>query len=178
MQYLTEDPTLIVTMAVALLVLLGLGWVMTRRAVVLAIMAGVVLVAGGLLVVERLILTDSEQIELLVERAADAAEAGNWASFKSVLAPEAEELHRYASLLENRFDIELVAVGDQQIEVEPGPPPRGSATFLVRVQGSQKPATTAYQNYVGRFVVKLRKDGEQWLVTEARQEQGLGLPRP
>ena len=163
MTNLLEDPTPIILAGIAVEALLGIALVVTRRGVILLPMAVVVLLTLGGVLVERLVVTDMEQVEAAIEAGRSAAERNDVEAALSLVAPSAEEIRREARQVFAEVKFEEIKVRGLKITVKP-PTARAELTALAAFDARR--GNIPYRNYVTTVVVDLRRFDNRWLVTE------------
>jgi len=164
---LLEDPTPIILAGIAVEALLGIALVVTRRGVILLPMAVVVLLTLGGVLVERLVVTDMEQVEAAIEAGRSAAERNDVEAALRLVAPLAEEIRREARQVfaEVKFD-ELKVRGLKITLNLQTKPPTARAEFTALAAFDARRGNIPYRNYVATVVVDLRRFDNRWLVTE------------
>jgi hypothetical protein len=138
MTWLTEDPFWAVALAacallVILLIMFATGhWGLWKPA------AGVVLLALVLVVVERLVVTDRERIEVVIDRAVQAALRNDMPEIEALIEPQANQLRRqirselaHARIVQLRVTHEVVRVDSKST------PPTAEADLIVRLSSQQ-----------------------------------------
>ncbi|HEX3657800.1 MAG TPA: hypothetical protein VHY91_20815 [Pirellulales bacterium] len=138
MTWLTEDPFWAVALAacallVILLIMFATGhWALWKPA------AGVVLLALAVVVVERLVVTDREQVELVIDQAVQAALHNDMPGIEALIEPQANQLRRqirselaHARITQLRVTHEVVRVDHNTV------PPTAEADLIVRLSAQQ-----------------------------------------
>ena len=174
MTWLVENPMPVIYVTVLVqLILLGI-LVMTGRGVMLFAMVGVGALAGALLLIEYLVVTDREEIQDTLSATAAAIAANDATTVKQFIAPEDE---RTRNRIDQEFDdyyFESVSIkSNLKIEVTKGDPPTALATFNAVAVGGDKQGGTRGVT-VPRFLkVWLRKDGPNWVITRHEDHDAL-----
>lgn len=174
MSWLVENPMPVIYVTVVVqLILVGI-LVLTGRGVLLFAMLGVGAVAGLLLLVEYVVVTDVEQIQDTLAATAAAIATNDANAVKEFVAAEDTRTRNAIDNLYDDFYIERVSIkSNLKIEVTPAEPPTALATFnAVAVGGEQRSGTRGVT--VPRFLkVSLRKDGDRWLITDHEHRDAL-----
>ncbi|WP_169977749.1 hypothetical protein [Tautonia rosea] len=142
MTWLSEDPWplagLFALLAVAFLIRLRFS----QQGKHLAWAAGALGLAGMLLVIEQLWVTDRERIEMAVYDMADAVKASDFERFESHLAPEFEKqvgMLTKALLRGTLANVEFEFVRIAQLQIQAGRATRmGKADFLAQAQWEER----------------------------------------
>jgi len=179
MTTLLEDPVpAIVCGSLVEIVLLVVLW-RTGRGVLLAWMAGVAMVVGALVLLERLVVTDREQIQIAVESARAGLEANDSEAVLVYIAPDAQQVRRLVETAVRHYTFSEVRIFDMQITFGPDSPPD---TAEVHISGLVALTDRSGKVPAGQFgvtaTVALERIDGRWLVTkviEARQSLP-GLP--
>jgi hypothetical protein len=176
--WLFEDPWIVVGLGVLAEVLLGVAFWRTGRGAVLVGM-GVVLVLTGLgLLAERLIVTDREAAEATLHAAADAVLSGDPQRVLRFVAPEADEVQdgvrRYMGLAD--FTKITIRSPETRILESDGRVARirFTAHVKVRLKGGGDVPRDEYPVFLE---LRLRKTGGEWLVTNY-ENLGWGSREP
>jgi len=176
MPNLFEDPTLYyVCGGLVEVVLLVVLW-RTGRGVVLWYMAGVLAVGRGGVLLERLVVTDREQIQAAVEGARQAVAANDLPEVLSYMAPTATEIRQAAEEALRVVRFEEATVHDLQITGDrQARPPRAEA----RLTGVATLDARHGQDALGKYMATLKVQYEllegRWLVTKVTEIRRFGL---
>lgn len=175
MSWLWEDPTTVLVAGAAAQVLLAVVLWRTGRVSVLAAMGGVAAIVGLLFLVERWVVTPREEIEGALADISAAVEANDVQRVIALLAPEAAELAREASVRMPQAEFRDVRV--TQLKVVASGADEGAkaeARFLCRVEAQDRSGQSPYENFFRRLTVYFRKQGGQWFVTGYKDEAPFG----
>jgi hypothetical protein len=121
-----------------------------------------------MLVVERLVVTPREAIADTLEELALALETNHIENAMAFLAPDGEQIRRDAQHYLPGVTISDANIGgDLDVVINRlTNPPTARATFTGRISGVNKGLDRSpYENFVRRFTLLLRRDGDRWLVT-------------
>ena len=163
MSWLTEDPTMVLITAAVFAVGFLIAFLKTGRGLYLLWLGGVALLAMALVLVERYVVTDREQIEDTLFGAAAAIEANDFDAAFAYLAPEVELLHGDIRRRLQTVNVEEATIADLTIDFSPLElPPKAMARFLgiLKFEASGIP----YDRVLRRLTVKLVKQGDRWLI--------------
>jgi hypothetical protein len=171
MNWLVESPWPILVAGAVLEVGLVLALVRTGRAVLLAAIAGVGLATALLLVVERMVITETERVENTLDDLSRTLLTNDLPAVLDFIAPSATDVRALAehSLPEVKITAAHVG-GDLEIQVnERASPPEALATFTGRFSFKLVRGTSPYENLVRHFRVKFVKQGERWLIVAVEE---------
>ena len=175
MTWLVEQPLMIlfagiVIEAILLVMLLQSG----RRAVLYAILA-VALVVGGLLFLERQVVTDTEAIRATIHEIARDLQSNNLSAVLRHVSSTSPELREDATQRLKLVVLERVKITTiRQITVHPrANPPLAEAEFSVLVIGGDRLKQVTDQRVPLSFLVELCKEAGHWRVSgyEMRQRR-------
>jgi hypothetical protein len=140
--------------------------VRTGRAALLWAIAGLGLLTAGLLVVERLVVTDNERIAETLDGVAAAAAANDLNGVLAYIGPDAKDVRKLATDSLRRVHVREAYVGnDLSIAItQQGGAPSALATFTGRIRVDVHGEALGHDTYVGRFRVGLVRQGDRWLV--------------
>ncbi len=166
MTALLENPAPIIAVGIALEAVLAVAFVHTRRRGILVAMVGVgVLVLAGV-VLERLILTDTEQIEAATDGAIEALEADDLPQFEQYLARSAVETRARAAYALGIVEITRFRTSGVDIQLNPlTSPPTAEVRFHASVHYRERKGKISYGIYRAAFVVTLQWEAGRWLIT-------------
>ena len=173
MTWLVEDPTLILTAGLLIELLLGVALFQTGRGAILAAMVGVLLGVAGLLIVERVVVTDRERVAQVLDEAVEAAIAGDVQRVLDTLSPNATEARNRLERVLQRYEVRDVKLRQMRIVVERRvDPPLAEATFRAVVSGRDRAGRLPRETMVGRVTVELRLEDGQWCVVDFETAEG------
>lgn len=173
MLFLFENPLAIMILGGLTLAIIGGGWYQTQRpALVWAFVAALVFF-GGLLLLERSVITDGEAVKATIRTIAREAEANDIEAlarrFHSSAAGYREQLHRELAL----YEIKSVSVKDNlKVKVDrQHQPPQAIATFNVTVIGGDRTGVMKDMQ-IPRFVTaKFWLEDGEWRCIDYKHEE-------
>ncbi|HWB10576.1 MAG TPA: hypothetical protein VG826_15205 [Pirellulales bacterium] len=176
MSWLFEDPTTLIAAGLLIEVLLGVGLVKSGRGVLVLPMIGVLALVGLGVLVERLVVTDREQVETALDGVCRALMANDVEGVVSYIDPEAAVIRSHVRSLLPRAHVTDARLYDLDIRVNPRTsPPSAQANFTGRVKGNFQGEGGGSEGLVLRkFTVDLRQEGEKWLITGYEDHGTLG----
>jgi hypothetical protein len=146
----------------------------TGRGVLLWAVAGVALLTGFGVLVERLVVTDRKLITRTLEEAASAVEANDLARVLRVIAADATETREAARTGLAEAEVVRAQIRSLDIEVGGGKgPPVAKARFLVLATGRGRHEALGEMTELFRVEVVFRWEGGRWLITGHRLSDGL-----
>src|SRR3954447_23956551 len=167
MTYLVENPWPGLVLAALIELALGILLVRAGRAWVIAAMAGVLIAAVALVIIERLVVTDKEEIENSLETVASALEAHDVPRVLATLAPEFPRRAEVERVLA-RFEVSQARVGSD-LEVRFNPltnPPSATAYFTGHLEGKDLRGQLPYEHLIRKFKIVFRRDGDRWVIAD------------
>lgn len=172
MSWLFEDPTTLIVAGLLIEVLLGIGLFKSGRGALVLPMIGLLVLVGLGVLVERLVVTDREQVEDSLDGICRALMANDVPGVLSYIDPEAGGIRSHVQSMLPRAHITDARLYDLVINVNRHTtPPSAEANFTGRVKGS-------FQGSDGlvlrRFTVDLRQEGERWLIVDYQDRGALG----
>jgi hypothetical protein len=170
MTWLVEDPWPILWVAGGILAVLAVAFYHTRSRAALATIAVVLVIGLAGLAVERLVVTEREEVENTLYGAAAALVKNDPPQVLAFVSEDADEMRRGISAILPRFEIREAKVGGN-LKIKFNRvvnPPTATATFIGRVKANyQDPSRQMpYDNFVRQFTVRLRQEGDRWLLYE------------
>lgn len=179
---LLEDPTLLVVGGVIIEVLLLVSVMQTGRGALLGGMGVVALVVAAGWGLERLVVTDREGVETALYDTADALETNDIDKVLEHVAKDAREVRTRLALIIPHARIEQAKIRDLDIQLQANTDPK---TARVTLRGIIHGAASdlPYDTLMRRFAVRLRQEGEKWLITDYEElgqdgAGGLGVEIP
>jgi len=174
MATLYEDPWTYLLFGLVAEVLLGAALFHTRKGILAVAMGGVVVLVAAGLVLEWLVVTDREAVEIALHEAADAVEAGDAQRVLAMLSDEAEEIREAVGRYVGKMQLEKVSLHGIETSVSRGPPPTARVEFTARVTaGAEAAEYGARKEWLARFEVRLRKEANGWRLTDYQQLKSL-----
>jgi hypothetical protein len=174
--WLFEDPTTLIIAGLLIEVLLGIGLFKSGRGVLALPMIGVLVLVGLGVLVERLVVTDREQIETTFDGLCRALMANDVEGVLSYIDPEAGGIRSHVRSILPRAHITDARLYDLVIHVNHHTsPPSAQADFTGRVRGRFQGEGGGGEGLVlRRFTVNLQQQGENWLITDYEDHGPLG----
>jgi hypothetical protein len=171
MTWLVEDPWPVIWGAAAIVGLLAVALYNTGRMALMGAMAGVLAVALALVGLEWLVVTEREEVAQTLYNAAEALEANDLDALVALVAPEAAEMRAGVAAVVPRYDVLEARVNrDLKVTFTGG---TAQAVFTGRIRVNRAGGEQmVYDQYLGKVTVKLRREGDRWLMT------GYELDRP
>ena len=166
MNWLWESPWTIVSVVALLEVALAVALLRTGRALLLAAIAGVAVLGGVLLFVERMILTDREQVEATLDDLSATLVTNDVPAVLRFIAPSATEVRALAERTLPEVKVNEARVGgDLEIKVdERAIPQTAEASFTGVFSVALRRGTLPHDKIVRRFRVKFVKQQDRWLI--------------
>jgi len=163
-----ESPLPIIVVGVVIEAILAAILVSTRRGVVLFIMLGVLVLVGIGLVVERLVVTENERITATLDNAAAAIQANDLDRLLTYLTPSAQQSRARARQVLGMVEFTSAAI--RGLEISPinrlTSPPTVETKFTAVLGFHDRTGAIPYEHHVVGLIVRLRKEGDRWLVTD------------
>lgn len=175
MSWLFEDPTLLIAAGVLLEVLLAVALVKSGRAMLMLVMAGVLALMLGGVFIERMVVTEREQIEATLEGVSQALEANDVEGVLAWIDADALALRSEVRLTVPPAHISEVRLFDLQINVNHYvTPPTAQADFTGRIRGTYRGQGRASGDgmVLRRLTVDFRPQGDRWVIT-GYQDRGM-----
>jgi len=162
---LFENPWPLVGVVVAIELILIIAILVTGRGLILGLMALVGILGGGLFLLERLVVTESERVANVLDEICVALEANDLNAVLVHIAPEANDVRQTA-----RYTLPQVVIREALITEGPtvevamnATPPTAVAKFIARVQGTPKGGGAGpYEFYFRRFEVTFQERDGRW----------------
>ncbi|HJT30546.1 MAG TPA: hypothetical protein VJ783_00660 [Pirellulales bacterium] len=167
MSWLFEDPTMLIASGVLIEALLAVALVKSGRAALLLVMAGVlVLVLGGVFV-ERMVVTEREEIEATLDGVSQELEANNIEGVLSWIDPASGGMREDVRARVSQARISEVRVFDLNVSINHYvTPPTAQAYFTGRIRGRYRGEGSSGEGMLlRRLTVDFRQAGDRWLIT-------------
>ncbi len=166
MEYFAENTAPVWALGAVLLTMAVIAYVHTRSLNALLAVAGVILLTGVGLLVERLVVTQREAVQQSMQELLAAIEADDLPGVLAMIAPSESTMRSDAELLMPQFDINKARATDE-IEVtidRDKSPPTAAATFrfFADVLHRKSGMKGGYFDNVTIFFVE---EGDRWVVT-------------
>jgi hypothetical protein len=167
MMWIVENPLPILLLGIAAEAVLVVVLFQSGRGAILLAMAAVAGATAALLLVEWLVVTDTERIETVLYRAAAALRDNDVDGVIECLAPAAVKLRRsVAARLANLEVVEARITSRPNIRINRlTNPPAATGTFFGRVRVEGGFGGVVAGPFIGRVTVELEKRDDQWAVT-------------
>jgi hypothetical protein len=171
MSWIFEGPWPILLTGVIFEAILVIALVRTGRGALLWGVVGVGVLTGGLLVLERAIVTDNELIRETLDGICSAAETNDAAAVLVYVAPDAESVRRLVNDGLRQVTIKEASIGgDLAIQItRQGEQPMALAKFTGHIRAVARREALGRDMFVARFSVGLVKQQGKWLVTSVDQ---------
>jgi hypothetical protein len=153
--------------------LLVVALINTGRGALVWAMAGVLVLIGLGVLVERLVVTDHEQIADVLDGVAAALEANDVEGVLSYIDPKATGMRASVRMALSGAHITDAQVYDLEVGVNRHThPPTARAEFVGRVKGRYRGEGGGGEGMILRkFTVDFRREGDRWLMT-AYEDRG------
>jgi hypothetical protein len=176
LSWLFEDPTTVIVAGILIEVLLAVAMFNTGRGALAWAMAGVLIVVGLAVAIERVVVTDREQIGDTLEGIASALEANDVERVLSFIDPASSGMRSSVRMALANARISEARVYDLVVEVSGrSNPPTAQAEFTGRVKGSYRGETGGGEGMLLRkFTVDFRRQGDRWLMTNYEDRGAIG----
>ena len=164
---LLENPIPIILFGIFAEAVLGLILLHTGRGVLLWVMIGVaVLVAAGV-GLERMVVTERERIEAVLEAAAVAVAANDKQAVLQCVDPGNRKTRRLIDRAFGNAEFTKAKITRLDITIkELASPPRATAKITVRVSFDLRSGTNPYETYRASFSIELCRTGDKWLIED------------
>lgn len=168
MTWLLETPWPAILFGIMAEILLAIAlFTISKRWVAIA-MGVVAALVVAMVLLERFITTETEEVEIALQQLAAALAADDVPAVLSLVAPDARGVRKAAEQHMPRYVINSVNIArDLTITVDhEAVPPKAVAKFTCRVNANDKRGQIPYQNAILQFTMRYRQDGDRWLVYE------------
>ncbi|NUQ65643.1 MAG: hypothetical protein HUU20_24500 [Pirellulales bacterium] len=176
MTTLLENPLPILFFGVIAEAMLAAAFVSTRRAVLLAPMAVVLVIVLAGLGLERWVVTEREQVEATMDGVVAALESNDVEDVLQFIAPDATYTKARAHFAMGLIEITDAKIHNLEIDVNKlTSPPTAEATFNGVVYYNERTGQSPYSYYASPFTVELRKHGDRWLISNHAEQEMRGI---
>ena len=174
MTWLVESPWPAITLGVVVQVALAIVLVRTGRGAVLVAMAVALALTIGMLALERVVVTEQEEVEDALEAVAVALETNDTPAVLALFSPTSPRRGEVASALA-RFKVRDANIGgDLEIRTNAlTSPPSAHAYFTGRLDAHDTRSEVPYDHVLRKFKVTLHRDGRRWLIHDFASEDPL-----
>jgi hypothetical protein len=175
--WLFEDPTTLIVTGLLIEGLLGVALVKSGRGALVLVMLGVLVLVGSGVLIERLVVTQHEEVEDTFDGICRALLANDVQRVLSFIDPMAADIRSQVQSVLPQAQITDARVYDLMIDVNGhASPPTAQAQFVGRVKGRFRGDGPGGDEglVLHRFTVDLRKDGERWLVVAYQDHGNIG----
>lgn len=168
MNWLLETPWPAILLGVTAEIVLAIVFFSIQRRWVMIAMGVVAALLAGTILLERFVVTPTEEVETALQQLAASLEANDIPAVLSLVAPEAAGVRGAAEKHMPRYLINSVHIArDLTITVDDkANPATAVAKFTCRVNANDKRGQIPYQNAILQFTMRYRKEGDRWLVYE------------
>ncbi len=165
MSWLLEDPTPMLVATALIVGILTLALVKTGRGGFLYAIVGVAVLAGGLLTLEILVVTDKEEISDQLSAAATALESNDPRAVQTFIDP-ASPMYRQVASEMSRVKINSAGFKRLQVTLGRGPNPQtAEVRFIGHISAKDTRGEVPYENFIRPFTVQLKRESDRWLLT-------------
>lgn len=174
MTVLFENPWWIIFFGIIIEAVLGIMLFKTGRGVLLWVMLGVLAIIILGVLVERLVVTERERVEKTLDGITASLEANDLNRALSYVSPAAAQTRRRATWAMRRIEVQSARIYHLEITINRlTSPPTAKAAFFGHISYRDRQGESPYGNYSSKFVVDLRKEGNDWVVTGHMEEQDM-----
>jgi hypothetical protein len=176
MTTLVENPVPVIVVAIFAEAVLAVMLVKSGRGVLLGAMAGVLVVALGLVGLERLVVTDRERIEATLDGCAAALQDNDLDGLLGYISPSDTASRTEAARALRLIEFSKVTLGDPEITINRLTSPH-TAHVVLRAYAAGRLRSGEFEGTMRpiRFEVELRQEGDRWLVTGHKYDPHAGL---
>lgn len=163
MTWLCEHPLIILLTGLTVATVVAAILLQKGQGIAILGTLGVLLVTGGLLVVERLVVTEREEVEQTIYGVARELQANEIEAALSHFAPQAAGLEREATNRLRGVTVDRAKISGLEVQINRlTAPPTAVAKFTgsLHAQYQGQPVL----DYVARFTVDLVHDPDGWLI--------------
>ncbi len=169
MTWLTEDPTLLITLGLIVELFLGIALFNSGRLII----AGPMLVVGAIVLagvmVERWIVTDREAVLAALDEAVEACEAEQVDRLLAFIDPAQGALRRTTQAAITGVQVDRIKLVDVEVQISRlTPQPTATIYVTARVSGQFRGAVGATGETFLSYRLDWRKVDDRWLITAAQ----------
>ncbi len=167
MTWLVESPWPSLMFGIGLEIILAIALVRTGRGLILAAMVLVLALLAGMLVIERLVVTETEAVENSLDAVASSLAANDKEAVLAAFSPLSPRRAEVQSALSKvRINSARVA-GDLEIRFNDlTNPPSATAYFTGIVDAKDRTGQIPYEHMMRRFRVVMHKQADRWLIDD------------
>ena len=164
MKMLTQEPEWIIGIGVVVVIGLVFAFLKTGAKPLVPTIGAVLALLVGLLVLERMVVTDEEELVETLNNLAIAVERGDLEAVLQHVHPSAERVIQDARRYHQQYKFHAVAITNmRKIIVNDQNPPTAEMHFIVRADVTIS-ATSARHSRVSGVILHLSKISDHWLV--------------
>ena len=167
MSWLFEDPTTLIVAGVLIEALLAVALVNSRQTKLAWAMLGVMALMMLGLSIERLVITDYEQVETILDATAASLAANDVEGVLAKIDPEAAGMRQQVQATLSHAHVSAAHIRDLSVRFHrQTSPPTARAEFIGNVKGSFRAGVDAGEGTViRRITVDFVRRGDRWLMT-------------
>ncbi len=175
MTWFVESPWPALALGGAAEAALAVWYVRSGRAAAWVGMAIAAAAVCGMVIFERVVVTESEQIEDTLHAVAEALLADDTKgvlTYFSANSPKRAEVQNILS----HVRVKSARIGtDLEIHIDHlASPPTATTRFTGYVEGRDLRGEIPYEHFIRRFTVTLRREGDHWLIADYSQAEPRG----
>ena len=116
---------------------------------------------------ERTVVTDTEEVEDTLHGIAEALAAGDLQVAMAAISPNCGQLPHFRRVLDE-VNLNSAWIGaDLEVRINRlTSPPTATAYFTGHADGQDKRGRIPYERFMRKFKVRLEREGDRWLVTQ------------
>ncbi len=179
MTWFVESPWPSLMLGVVLEVILAIALVRTARGAIVGLMIVVFALTVGMVIVERVVVTETEEVEDALDHVAAALVANDSQAVLACFSPHCPRLAELRSIL-SRVTVRVAKIGgDLEVRLNHlTQPPSATCYFTGRVEAKDSRGEIPYEHLVRKFKVTLRKEGGRWLIADYSEAELRGRRSP
>lgn len=178
MTWLMESPWPALWIGLILEVLLAIALVRTGRGAIIGAMVLVLALSGGLIFLERVVVTEREEVENTLDDIAAAVEANDVQKVLAAFSPKCPRVNEVRSTL-SRVKVRAANVGgDFEVTFNRlTSPPSAKTRFTGYIDAHDNKGEIPYEHIIRKFQVTLQKQGDRWLIADFSDADPRGKGR-